>query len=61
MISTPPLTGSHLRTYQTIFQHPVSHNLARRIIGSLVMDEHHLTDAQLLAKAREFYANHRRS
>lgn len=24
---TPPLTGSHLRTYNTIFQHPVSHNL----------------------------------
>jgi hypothetical protein len=23
----PPLTGSHLRTYQTIFQHPISHNL----------------------------------
>jgi hypothetical protein len=31
--------------------------LARRIIGSLVVDEHHLTDGQLLAKAREFYAN----
>jgi hypothetical protein len=28
MISTSALTGSHLRTYQTIFQHPVSHNLA---------------------------------
>jgi hypothetical protein len=23
----PPLTGSHLRTYQPIFQHPISHNL----------------------------------
>ncbi len=30
--------------------------LARRIIGSLVVDEHHLTEGQLLAKAREFYA-----
>jgi hypothetical protein len=29
---------------------------ARRIIGSLVVDEHHLTDDQLLAKARDFYA-----
>jgi hypothetical protein len=29
---------------------------ARHIIGSLVVDEHHLTDDQLLAKAREFYA-----
>ena len=24
---TSPLTGSHLRTYETIFQHPISHNL----------------------------------
>jgi len=29
--------------------------LARRIIGSLVVDEKHLTDGQLLGKAREFY------
>jgi len=28
--------------------------LARRIIGMQVVDEHHLTDAELLAKAREF-------
>jgi hypothetical protein len=35
--------------------------LAQRIIGSLVVDEHHLTEDQLLAKAREFYANARRS
>ena len=27
MKATLPLTGSHLRTYNTIFQHPVSHNL----------------------------------
>lgn len=27
MNSTSPLTGSHLRTYDRIFQHPVSHNL----------------------------------
>ena len=33
--------------------------LARRVIGSVVIDEHHLTEAQLLAKAREFYASHR--
>ena len=30
--------------------------LAARIIGSLVIDEHHITDAQLLAKARDFRA-----
>lgn len=29
--------------------------LAQRFIGSLTVDEHHLTDDQLLAKAREFY------
>jgi hypothetical protein len=34
-------------------RHP---ELAARIAGSLVIDEHHLTDAQLLAKAREFFA-----
>ena len=31
--------------------------LARRIVGSLVVDGQHLTDDQLLAKARDFYAN----
>lgn len=31
-------------------------DLAKRIIGSLVVDEHHLTEGQILAKAREFYA-----
>jgi hypothetical protein len=30
--------------------------MAKRIIGSLVVDEHHRTEGQLLAKAREFYA-----
>jgi hypothetical protein len=30
--------------------------IAKRIIGSLVVDEHHLSEDQLLAKAREFYA-----
>jgi hypothetical protein len=30
--------------------------LAARIVGTLVVDENHRTDAQLLAKAREFYA-----
>jgi hypothetical protein len=31
--------------------------LARRITGALIIDEHHLTDAQLLAKARDFHAH----
>ena len=33
--------------------------LAKRIVGSLVVDEHHLTEGQLLVKAREFYATAR--
>ena len=30
--------------------------MVERIVGSLVVDEHHLSEGQLLAKAREFYA-----
>jgi hypothetical protein len=41
-----------------MLHHP---ELAKRIIGSVVVDEHHLTVDQLLEKAREFYANARRS
>jgi hypothetical protein len=32
-------------------------DVAKRIIGAVVVDEHHLTEPQLLAKAREFYAH----
>jgi hypothetical protein len=32
-------------------------DLATRIVGKRVVDEHHLTEGQLLAQAREFYAN----
>jgi hypothetical protein len=35
MNSTEPLTGTHLRTYNTIFQHPVSHNLEWRAVHSM--------------------------
>jgi hypothetical protein len=31
-------------------------DLARRVVGSLVVDEAHMTEDQLLSKAREFYA-----
>jgi hypothetical protein len=31
--------------------------LSKRIIGSIVVDEHHLTEGQLLKRAREFYTN----
>jgi hypothetical protein len=47
----PKLTGSHRRTYETIFRHP---DVARHIVGSLAVDEQHLTENQLLARAREF-------
>jgi hypothetical protein len=49
-------TGSEMEQFDGWMtrHHP---ELARRIIGSLVADQHHLTEAQLLAKAREFYAN----
>jgi hypothetical protein len=35
MNTIPPLVGSHLRTYKTIFQHPVSHNLAWHDVHAL--------------------------
>jgi hypothetical protein len=31
-------------------------DLAARVVGTVTVDEHHLTDDQLLAKARAFYA-----
>ena len=30
-------------------------DIAKRVVGSIVVDEHHLTDDQLLAKARELF------
>lgn len=36
MNSTATLTGSHLRTYQSIFQHPASHNLGWRDVHALL-------------------------
>ncbi len=31
-------------------------DVAKCIVGSVVLEEHHLTEEQLLAKARDFYA-----
>ena len=31
------------------------HELAERIAGAITVDEHHLSEDQLLAKAREFF------
>jgi hypothetical protein len=36
MTPPPELTGAHLRTYQTIFQHPVSHNLGWHDVHALL-------------------------
>jgi hypothetical protein len=33
-------------------------DIAKRVVGSITVDEHHLTEDQLLAKARDFYASH---
>ena len=35
-------------------------DVAGKIVGSVVVDAHHTTEAQLLAKAREFYAEFNR-
>jgi hypothetical protein len=32
-------------------------DVAKRILGSVAVDEHHLTEGQLLARAREFYSS----
>jgi hypothetical protein len=44
MNSTASLTGSYLRTYQTIFQHPVSHNLAWRAVHALLEKLGHVVE-----------------
>ena len=42
MNSTLPLTGSHRRTYETIFQHPISHNLQWRDVNALLEEIGHV-------------------
>ena len=32
--------------------------LARRVVGSIIVNEEHLTENQLLGKARSYYASH---
>jgi hypothetical protein len=51
-------TGSSSEMDQFITWLKTHHpEMASRIIGSLAVDEQHLTNDQILAKAREFYAN----
>jgi len=40
--STPSLSGAHLRTYKTIFQHPISHNLEWRAVRLLLGELGHV-------------------
>ena len=50
-------TGTSSEMVQFIAWVKIHHpELAGRIIGSLTVDEHHLTPEQLLAKAQDFYA-----
>jgi hypothetical protein len=44
MTSIALLTGSHLRTYTTIFQHPVSHNLEWRDVHALFRQLGHVEE-----------------
>ena len=51
-------TGTSSEMDQFIAWSKVHHpELSKRIVGSAVVDEGHPTEEQLLAKAREFYAN----
>ncbi|QEL20513.1 NADPH-dependent FMN reductase family protein [Limnoglobus roseus] len=36
-------------------------DIARTVIGSVVVDAHHMTESELLAKAREFYTEFNRA
>ena len=54
-------TGKSSEMEQFVVWLNVHHpDLADRIIGTMVVDKHHLTESQLLAKAREFYATPRK-
>jgi len=51
-------TGTSSEMAQFIAWLNIHHKeLARRVVGAVVVDEHHLTADELLAKAREFYAS----
>ena len=51
-------TGNSSEMDQFIAWTKVHHpDLANRIVGAVVVDEHHLTPAQLLAMARDFHAS----
>jgi len=50
-------TGASSAMEQLLIDLKKNHpDLAARVVGSIAVDEHHLTEAQLLARARDFYA-----
>ena len=56
-------TGTGTSSEMDQFIEWLKHNhadLAKRVIGAVVVDEHHLSVEQLLAKARDFYATPRK-
>jgi hypothetical protein len=49
-------TGASSAMEQLLAQLKEHHqDIAKRVVGSIAVDEHHLTEAQLLAKARELF------
>ncbi len=49
-------TGTSSEMDQFVAWIKIHHSeLSKRVVGSFVVDEHHLSEGQLLAKAREFY------
>ena len=51
-------TGASSAMEQLLSELKRNHSeLAKRVVGSIVVNEQHLTENQLLAEAREFYAN----
>jgi hypothetical protein len=56
VFGTGTSTSSEMEQFITWLKHHHPES-AKRIIGSVVVIEHHLTDGQLLAKAKDFYAN----
>lgn len=52
-------TGASSAMEQLIAELQQHHkDLAARVVGSVVVNDHHMTEDQLLAKARDFYAQH---
>ncbi len=50
-------TGASSAMEQLLLELKEHHkDLARHIVGSIAVDAHHLTENQLLAQAREFFA-----